>query len=97
MKMIFALLPGILAACSSFPELRVKSTEDFDVTGSGDAAAWKSAEWTPLRRRQADGHPYDARFKMLHSKTGVYVLMEGSDAKLTTTDTLVDNAPPKKR
>src|SRR5687767_769134 len=93
MNMIRAALPLLLAAgpallavgCSSFPELRIKEVEDFEVTGTGDAKAWQSVAWTPLRKRQPDGHPYDARFKMVYSKTGVYVLMDGTDLKLTTT------------
>jgi cellulose/xylan binding protein with CBM9 domain len=93
MKTICAVLPLALAAgstllttgCSSFPELRIKSVEDFEVNGSGEAEAWKSVAWTPMRKRQPDGHPYDARFKVVYSKTGVYVLMDGTDIKLTTT------------
>src|SRR5258706_61913 len=85
MKILPALLPLLLAACGSLPELRVKLVEDFEVSGAGSAAAWASAEWTPLRKRQPDGHPYDARMKLLYSKTGVYVLMDGTDATLTTT------------
>jgi hypothetical protein len=69
------------------PLLRVKPAEDFEVTGTGDNKAWQQAEWTALNRRQADGHPYDARFKMLYSKTGLYFLMEGTDSKLTATMT----------
>src|SRR6476469_4967391 len=65
------------------PQLSVKPTDDFEVTGTGDHAAWKGVEWTTLNRRQADGHPYDARFKVLYSKTGLYFLMEGTDKKLT--------------
>lgn len=67
------------------PRLSVKPVEDFDVTGTGDSAAWKSAAWTPMRRRQADGHPYDTRFKVVYSKTGLYFLMDGTDRKLTAT------------
>jgi len=85
MKTICAALPLLLAACSSFPELRIKAVEDFEVTGTGEASAWASVPWTPLRKRQPDGHPYDARFKTVYSKTGVYVLMDGTDLKLTTT------------
>ena len=33
----------------------------------------------------ADGHPYDTRFKVLYSTTGLYFLMEGTDRKLTAT------------
>lgn len=67
------------------PRLSVKPTADFEVTGNGDHAAWRAAEWTPLRRRQADGHPYDTRFKVLYSDTGIYFLMDGTDRKLTAT------------
>ena len=67
------------------PQLSVKPTDDFQVNGAGDHAAWKGVEWTPLQRRQADGHPYDARFKILYSKTGMYFLMDATDRKLTAT------------
>jgi len=67
------------------PRLSVKPVEDFAVTGQGDHAAWQQAEWTPLRRRQPDGHPYDTRFKVLYSTTGLYFLMDGTDKTLTAT------------
>jgi hypothetical protein len=67
------------------PKLAVKPVDDFEVTGAGDHAAWKQAEWTSLRRRQQDGHPYDTRFKVVYSSTGLYFLMEGTDRKLTAT------------
>jgi len=64
----------------------VRPTEDFDVTGDGANAAWSRTEWNALRRRQEDGHPYEARFKLLYSTTGLYVLMDGTDTRLTTTN-----------
>lgn len=67
------------------PQLVVKLTDDFEVTGRGDNAAWTRTPWTALNRRQQDGHPYDTRFKMLYSGTGLYFLMEGTDRKLTAT------------
>jgi hypothetical protein len=67
------------------PRLSIKAVDDFDVTGTGEHAAWKQTEWTPLRRRQADGHPYDSRFKVVYSKTGLYVLMDATDRTLTAT------------
>ena len=53
----------------------------------GRARRLATIEWTALRRRQPDGHPYDSRFKMLYSTTGLYFLMEGTDRKLTATMT----------
>jgi Carbohydrate family 9 binding domain-like len=67
------------------PQVSVKPADDFEVTGTGDNPAWKQAEWTAMRRRQPDGHPYDSRFKLLYSNTGVYFLMEATDRKLTAT------------
>ena len=68
---------------AAVPRLSVKLVDDFEVTGLGDRPAWQQTEWTPLRRRQPDGHPYDARFKMLYSTTGLYLW--GTDRKLTAT------------
>jgi hypothetical protein len=67
------------------PTLQVRPTQDFEVTGAGEHAAWRQIEWTSLRRREPDGHPYESRFKMLYSSTGLYFLMEGKDRKLTAT------------
>ncbi len=67
------------------PQVSVRPADDFEVNGAGDNAAWQRAAWTPLHKRQPDGHPYQARFKALYSKTGLYFLMEGTDRKLTAT------------
>ena len=78
---------GVQAQTEERPRLTVKLVQDFEVTGTGEHAAWKQAEWTPLRRRQADGHPYETRFKVAYSTTGLYFLMDGTDRKLTATMT----------
>src|SRR5262249_21551024 len=44
-----------------------------------------TAEWSELTRRGAGGLPYDAKVKVLYSKTGLYVLFHGTDAKRTAT------------
>jgi hypothetical protein len=67
--------------------LSVKPVQDFEVTGTGDHAAWRQTEWTALRRREPAGHPYDSRFKVLYSDTGLYFLMDGTDRTLTATMT----------
>jgi Carbohydrate-binding family 9 len=76
---------GVHAQADERPRLTVKLVDDFEVTGTGDNAAWKPVEWVPLRRRQPDGHQYDTRFKMAYSRTGLYFLMEGTDKKVTAT------------
>ena len=78
---------GVRAQTEERPRIVVKPAQDFEVTGDGGHAAWQQAEWTPMRRRQADGNPYDSRFKVLYSTTGVYFLMDGTDTKLTATMT----------
>jgi hypothetical protein len=75
---------AVQAQTQDRPQVTVKLTEDFQVTGTGEHTSWRQTEWTSLRRRQADGHPYDSRFKVLYSKTGIYFLMEGTDKKLTS-------------
>ena len=67
------------------PELKVKPTDDFELTGDGSAAAWKKAEWEPLHKRGDKGPDHDTKVKVLYSKTGLYVLMEGADKKITAT------------
>ena len=67
------------------PRLSVKAAQDFEISGTGEHASWRQSAWTALRRRQPDGHPYESRFKMLYSNTGLYFLMEGTDRKLTAT------------
>jgi len=95
----FALMSGFLTVPASAtdeapqaqtaerPRLLVTPTDDFQITGTGENAAWGKAAWTALHRRQAGGHPYDSRFKMLYSTTGLYFLMEGTDRRLTATMT----------
>ncbi len=65
--------------------LHVARSEDFEVKGDGSAAAWKNVPWESLSKRSASGHDYDARVKMVYSKTGLYVLMSGTDRKVTAT------------
>jgi hypothetical protein len=76
---------ALQAQADQRPRLTVDPTADFAVTGTGDAAAWRQAEWTPMPRRQPENHAYDTRFKVLYSDTGLYFLIDGSDRSLTAT------------
>jgi len=79
--------PVVHAQRDERPRLSVKPSSDFEVSGAGDNAAWRRADWVALRRREPDGHPYDTRFKTLYSGTGLYFLIEGTDRTLTATMT----------
>jgi len=63
--------------------LLVRHTEDFVISGRGDASAWMKADWEQLNLRNADGRQYETRIKMLYSNSGLYVLMEAEDRILT--------------
>jgi len=65
--------------------LLIRRTEDFVVNGRGDASAWKKTDWEPLNLRATDGHKYKTQVKMLYSETGLYVLMDAEDRKITAT------------
>jgi hypothetical protein len=79
---------------SSALAYRIARTGDVTVDGAGRAAAWATAAWQALTPRGApagvDSPPGGdsrrlARFKMLYSSTGLYVLMDGEDRALTAT------------
>jgi hypothetical protein len=58
--------------------------DDFDITGRGDATAWRRTPWLPLT--PVGGRlRHRTRAKMLYSKTGVYVLADCADRRLTCT------------
>jgi hypothetical protein len=69
------------------PETTIAPSEDFELTGDGSAPAWARAEWVPLHRLTEGGLPYETRVRLLYSATGLYVLMDGADARLTATMT----------
>jgi hypothetical protein len=83
-----ARLFGLESAGLNLPRvLDVPRTDDFELTGDGSHAAWKKIRWEPLHRRGQGGLPYEARFKMLYSAKGLYLLFSGTDQKLTATFT----------
>jgi predicted TIM-barrel fold metal-dependent hydrolase len=65
------------------PVLRVKATQDFEVTGDGKNEAWGKTEWVTIPQRTKEGLPYESRMKVLYSPTGLYFLLHGTDKKLS--------------
>ena len=73
----------VVAQDNSLPQMTIRACDDFEITGRGDAEPWNKADWVPLQRREPGTLEYTARFKMMYSAQGVYVLFDGSDRKLT--------------
>jgi len=69
------------------PETIVAAAEDFELTGDGSAPPWERAEWVSLQRRGEGGLEYETRVKLLYSATGLYVLMDATDSRITATMT----------
>jgi len=74
-------------AMQDLPEMTIASTEDFDLAGDGSAPQWERADWVPLEKRDEGGLDYETRVKVLYSTTGLYVLMDGTDGRVTATMT----------
>lgn len=66
--------------------LLVKKVKDFDIDGSGTNMAWEGAEWNQLSKIDEEGPDYHSKFKIQYSNTGIYMLFEGKDTKITTSD-----------
>ena len=77
--------PVVRAQRDERPRLSVRLVDDFEVTGTGERATWREADWVTLHRRVPENHPYDTRFKAVYSGTGVYFLIDGTDRALTAT------------
>lgn len=73
-----------LADTSALTATIAPRVEDFAVTGRGDATAWQWTAWLPLQRISGS-LPYTTRAKLLYSATGLYVLMDCADERLTCT------------
>lgn len=66
--------------------LLIKKCEEFDITGKGDNPAWNKTEWVAMTKLDKGGKNYQTRFKVLASPKGIYVLFQGDDDKITTSD-----------
>lgn len=86
MKHLFWLLlivaPSIKAQ-SKGDTLLVLKTTDFALDGSGMNKAWQKASWITLPQLDPGVENYDSKFKIMYSATGIYVLFEGKDKKIT--------------
>ncbi|MDR3635456.1 MAG: carbohydrate-binding family 9-like protein [Isosphaeraceae bacterium] len=77
------ILSGLTPQSPALKELRVRRTDDFELTGDGSAPAWRRAEWEPLMARGTGSRTDETRVKVLYSNKGLYVLMDAADRKVT--------------
>jgi len=77
--------PVMLAQTADAPTLNVPAVDDFPINGKGDAKAWEAAAWTSLSPRKGAAGAPATRIKVAWSPTGVYVLMDAADSRLTAT------------
>lgn len=66
--------------------LIVRKCNDFDITGNGSNSEWDKTEWVQLTKLDSVGRDYKSKFKILASSTGIYLLFQGEDDKITTKD-----------
>ena len=66
------------------PTIVVRKCADFTITGKGNDTEWSKTEWHQLTKLDNDGKTNATRFKILYSSTGIYVLFQGDDEKITT-------------
>ncbi|MDA0196883.1 MAG: carbohydrate-binding family 9-like protein [Bacteroidetes bacterium] len=89
------IIPGVIAllSCVSIvldlsaqgDELRIKSTPDFELTGTGGSSNWASTDWVSLPQRGGDGTTYQTDAKLLYSQKGIYCLFRCEDQIITST------------
>jgi hypothetical protein len=64
--------------------LPVVKCADFTVTGNGTDAEWGKAQWNSMGQHGSTS-PYQTRFKIMHSDSGIYCLYDCHDNKITAT------------
>jgi len=64
--------------------LVVRLCADFAITGRGENVEWEKASWVTLKQIDRPGKDIETRFKILYSSTGLYVLFNGQDEKITS-------------
>jgi len=62
----------------------VKKVNEFEITGNGSNHEWGGVAWYPLAKLDSRRHAFLSQFKILYSQSGIYILFQGQDNKITT-------------
>ena len=86
--LVVLLVIGIQCKAQENPVhvVRIKQTNDFEISGDGKNKAWESVKWITMLPSEKD-EPRETRFKALYSATGMYFLFYNNDEILSATKT----------
>ena len=73
-----------VTANNSDSPLVVRKCIDFTITGKGDNPEWQKTPWVSLTKIDTGGKEDKTQFKIMYSPTGIYVLFNGDDEKITS-------------
>lgn len=79
------LLFLVFPAMSQDTPLPILPTQDFEINGQGDHAAWNQTEWVTLTLHHGPASDLATQAKVLYSDSGLYFLMQSEDETLTAT------------
>ena len=65
------------------PDLIIKKTSEFEITGTGSSKQWSKTSWIDIPQRSESSDVYETRAKVLYSETGMYFLVECQERKLS--------------
>jgi len=65
--------------------IKIKSCNDFEITGTGSSEVWERTAWINIPQRSDKPITYITKAKVLYSETGLYFLFDCEDKKLIAT------------
>jgi hypothetical protein len=84
--LLFVVLHCTAHASLNTDTLKIKKVTDFKFDGVANQH-WDIADWHNLIQLDSSSLPYDAKFKILYSDSGIYVMFSGKDHTITSTYT----------
>jgi len=77
-------MPPSKSQTPEIESLAVIKCNDFKLTGDGYDKQWSGAEWVEMMSLRSKDNPFNTRFKIMYSSTGIYVLAECQDQQIST-------------
>jgi len=75
-----------LSCSNDSSKVIVRKTDEFKVTGKGDASNWNKTEWINISVQESDSpESRTTKAKILYSDNGIYFLFQNEDQKITAT------------